>query len=218
MFEVGKVFYKAEPLPQEPFFVGCVLTGREREYFWKGAPPELDFFDLKGVLEGMLDCFGLMLEVRRSVEPFLNGYNASDLFVGEVKAGWAGELKQEVLAGYGVGQKVYAAEVDLTVLAERGLKERKYQPIPRYPSVVRDFSCIIEPGISVGSLMDKIKTVSPLIVSVGVFDLFKREKTSVAFRVTFQSVEDTLRDETVNELQEIIIRELTQTEGVKLRT
>ena len=194
-----------------------MLTGREREYFWRGASPELDFFDLKGVLEGMLDSFGFTLEVKGSVEPFLNRYNAADLYVGDIKAGWAGELKQEVLAAYGIEQKVYASEVDLTVLAERGLRERKYQSIPRYPSVVRDFSFIIEPGISVGSLMKKIKMVSPLIVSVGVFDLFKREKTSVAFRVTFQSLEDTLRDEAVNELQEVIIRALTQIEGVKLR-
>jgi phenylalanyl-tRNA synthetase beta chain len=260
MFEVGKVFYKADnadshsegdrggseeptqaysevrrgerrsdnegiqrkanrgdPLPEEPVFAGLVLTGREREYFWKGTPPELDFFDLKGVLEGMLDSFGLSLEAKRSEEPFLNRYNASDLFIGEARAGWAGELKQEVLAAYGIEQKVYAAEIDLTIVAAQGLAEKKYQAVPRYPSVVRDFSFIIEPDISVGSLTDKIKAVSPLIVSVGVFDLFKREKTSVAFRVTFQSLEDTLRDEIVNRLQEIIIRELTQIEGVQIR-
>jgi len=217
MFEVGKVFYKADTLAEEPVFAGCVLTGRERDYFWRGASPELDFFDLKGVLEGMFDSFGFLLKVKETAEPFLNKYNASDLFVGDVKTGWAGELRQEVLAAYGIEQKVYAAEVDLTVVAERWLKERKYQPIPRYPSVVRDFSFLIEPGISVGSLMDRIRTVSPLIVSVGLFDLFKREKTSVAFRVTFQSLEDTLRDETVNELQEVIIRALTQIEGVQLR-
>jgi phenylalanyl-tRNA synthetase beta chain len=217
MFEVGRVFYKDEPLPQEPVFAGLVLTGREREYFWKGASPEFDFFDVKGVLEGMLDSFGVSLEVRQSVEPFLNRHNAADLFVDGTKSGWAGELKREVLAAYGIEQKVYAAEVNLTIVAERGLKEKRYQPIPRYPSVVRDFSFIIEPGISVGSLMDKIKGVSPLIVSVGIFDLFKRETTSVAFRVTFQSLEDTLRDETVNELQAVIIGALTQIEGVKLR-
>jgi len=107
-----------------------VLTGREREYFWRGTSPELDFFDLKGVLEGMLDSFGLSLEVKRSEEPFLNRYNASDIFVGDVKAGWAGELKQEVPAAYGIEQKVYAAEVNLTIVAELGLKERKYQPTP----------------------------------------------------------------------------------------
>ncbi len=65
----------------------------------------------------MFDSFGLSLEVRRSEEPFLNRYNASDLFVGDAKAGWAGELKQEVLAAYGIEQKVYAAEVDLTMVA-----------------------------------------------------------------------------------------------------
>jgi phenylalanyl-tRNA synthetase beta chain len=218
MFEVGKVFYKAEPLPQEPLHAACVLTGKDRDYFWKGTASEMDFFDLKGALEGMLECFGLALDVKRSEEPFLNRYNASDLFAGQSKIGWAGELKQDVLAAYGIDQKVYAAEIDLGVVAEQGTQERLYQPIPRYPSVVRDFSFFIGAGIPVGSLMDKIKNVSPLIVSVGVFDLFTREQTSVAFRVTFQSLEETLRDETVNELQAIIIQELTHIEGVKLRS
>ncbi|HVN23497.1 MAG TPA: phenylalanine--tRNA ligase subunit beta [Syntrophorhabdales bacterium] len=228
MFEVGKVFYKLDNanslsgeggrlLPEEPFFAGLAFTGKEREYFWRGTSPELDFFDLKGVLEGMLDSFGLPLRVNGTTEPFLNRFNAADICIGDLKVGWAGELKQGVLAAYGIEQKVYAAEVELTLLAERGLRGRRYEPIPRYPSMVRDFSFIIEPGIPVGSLINRIKEVSPLIVSVGVFDLFKREKTSVAFRVTFQSLEDTLRDETVNELQEVIIRSLTQIEGVELR-
>lgn len=218
MFEVGKVFYKSEPLPEEPVYAACVMTGKERDYFWKGSATEFDFFDMKGVLEGVAEEAGSNLEVGRSKEPFLNPHNAADLFMGDVKLGWAGELKREVLASYGIEQRVFAAELNVTRLSELGTPNRKYRAIPRYPSIVRDFSFTIEPGIEVGRLVQTIRQVSPLISSVGVFDLFRKEKTSVALRVTFQSLEDTLRDETVNELQAVIIGQLTGIEGVKLRT
>jgi phenylalanyl-tRNA synthetase beta subunit len=59
--------------------------------------------------------------------------------------------------------------------------------------------------------------VSPLIVDVGVFDMFKKEMRSVSFRVVFQSFEDTLTDEAVNVLQDAIINEVTNINGVSLR-
>jgi phenylalanyl-tRNA synthetase beta subunit len=72
--------------------------------------------------------------------------------------------------------------------------------------------------VAVGDLVEKIRAASPLIVSVGVFDMFRKERRSVAFRVVFQSYEETLRDETVNELQQGIINRLTNIEGIALRT
>ena len=59
--------------------------------------------------------------------------------------------------------------------------------------------------------------MSPLIVDVGVFDMFKKEMRSVSFRVVFQSFEDTLTDEAVNVLQDAIINEVTNINGVSLR-
>ncbi len=66
-------------------------------------------------------------------------------------------------------------------------------------------------------LVDKIKGISPLIVSVGIFDMFRKETRSVSIRVVFQSYEDTLTDERVNALQEQIIGELTNIDGISLR-
>lgn len=57
-----------------------------------------------------------------------------------------------------------------------------------------------------------------MIRHVGVFDMFKKEARSIALRVVFQSFEDTLKDETVNELQDTIIKELSNIKGVTLRT
>jgi phenylalanyl-tRNA synthetase beta chain len=102
---------------------------------------------------------------------------------------------------------------------EKGTGERVYKPIPRYPAVTRDFSFYVDDSIPVAELSRKISEVSPLIVSVGVFDIFyKKEVRSISIRVVFQSYEDTLTDESVNSLQQVIIERLTRTEGIRLRT
>jgi len=72
--------------------------------------------------------------------------------------------------------------------------------------------------VPVATLIEQIEKISPLIVSVGVFDMFKKETKSIALRVVFQSYEETLTDETVNALQDVIIQKVTNIQGVTLRT
>ena len=56
IFEIGKAFFNTDEaeLPRESMHLCCGVTGRERDYFWREPSGELDFFDLKGVLEGPL--------------------------------------------------------------------------------------------------------------------------------------------------------------------
>jgi phenylalanyl-tRNA synthetase beta chain len=123
-----------------------------------------------------------------------------------------------VLEAYDIKQKVIAAELQFEFIADRGVVRKLYKPIPRYPAATRDFSFYVDDKVPVSTLVGTIKGVSPLIVSVGIFDLFKKEVRSISFRVVFQSYEDTLTDDEVNSLQQIIIDRLTSTEGIKLRT
>jgi phenylalanyl-tRNA synthetase beta chain len=149
----------------------------------------------------------------------LNDSDSADVFVNGAKIGWIGEIKEEVLKSYEIEQKVYCAELRFDIISKTGrIESKKYRPIPRYPQVVRDFSFFIDEGISVSMVIDKIEKSSPLITSVGVFDMFKKDIRSVALRVTFQSYEDTLTDEKVNSLQEAIIKEITSVNGITLRT
>ena len=220
IFEIGKVFFNAggAELPRESVHLCCSVTGRERDYFWREPPKELDFFDLKGVLEELLRRFDLPLEVRETEEPFLERKRAADLIVGGTKVGWMGEIREDVRAAYDVGERVWCAELDLDAITERGAGDRTYKPVPRYPAVTRDFSFYVDDEIPVADLMLKIREVSPLITSVGVFDVFRKEVRSISFRVIFQSFEDTLTDEHVNSIQQAIIDRLTETAGIKLRT
>lgn len=217
-FEVGKAFFKQDATAQESAHLAFVLAGKERDYFWREKSADIDFFDAKGILEGLLERFDIHTpKVAPSEEPFLKPGNSADLYAKDVRLGWIGELDDEVCKRFDIEDKVYAAEIDLDSLILSGIPVSGYRPIPRYPSVTRDFSFLVDETIPVASLIEKIRTISPLIVSVGVFDMFKKDGRSVAFRAVFQSFEDTLRDEEVSAVQEKIIVELTAIEGIKLR-
>jgi phenylalanyl-tRNA synthetase beta chain len=220
-FETGKVFIPdpGKDLPREHPSISFVMTGKERDYYWREPVAEDDFFDLKGVLEGLLARFGIGFTLVRSSQPFLNASRAGDVILDNgMNAGWIGELKDEVAASYEIEQKVYCGELRFDIMLARGPARVQYSPIPRYPQASRDFSFLAEDSVPVADLVEIIKKVSPLIRHVGIFDVFKKEMRSIALRVIFQSLEDTLTDETVNELQERIIRELTNINGVTLRT
>jgi phenylalanyl-tRNA synthetase beta chain len=218
VFVIGKVFFTGKESPRESVHLCCALTGKEREYFWREPFKEYDFFDLKGVLEGLLERFSLTFDVRKSDEPFVSGAASADIYLNGTKIGWMGEIIASVPAAYEMKEKVLCAEIDIDIVSEKGTEERVYAQIPRYPAVTRDFSFYVDDAIPVGELIESIKEVSPLIVSVNIFDIFKKEVRSISFRVVFQSYEDTLTDERVNGLQQIIIDRLTKTEGIKLRT
>jgi len=135
-----------------------------------------------------------------------------------IKIGWLGEIDDKVLRSYDIEQKVYCAELRFDIIIQKGCTDIQFKAIPRYPQVTRDFAFLVDEAEPVATLIEQIEKISPLIVSVGVFDMFKKETKSIALRVVFQSYEETLTDETVNSLQDVIIQKVTNIQGVTLRT
>jgi len=218
-FEAGKVFFTGcEELPLEYPVICFAMTGKERDYFWRDPCPEYDFFDVKGIIEGLTARFGLSVSFVRSNEPFLNRSTSADVLLEGVKVGWLGEIEETVLRSYDIEQKVYCSELRFDIMMQKGFTDVQYKAIPRYPQVTRDFAFLVDDTVVVATMIEQIETISPLIVSVGVFDMFRKETKSIALRVIFQSYEETLTDETVNALQEIIIQKVTNIPGVTLRT
>jgi len=218
-FEAGKVFFTGcEELPLEYPAICFAMTGKERDYFWRDPCPEYDFFDVKGILEGLTARLGLSVSFVRSNEPFLNRSASADVLLEGAKVGWLGEIEEKVLRSYDIEQKVYCSELRFDIMMQKGFTDVQYKAIPRYPQVTRDFAFLVDDTVVVATMIEQIETISPLIVSVGVFDMFRKETKSIALRVIFQSYEETLTDETVNALQEIIIQKVTNIPGVTLRT
>ena len=97
-FEAGKVFFTGcEELPLEYPAICFAMTGKERDYFWRDPCPEYDFFDVKGILEGLTARLGLSVSFVRSNEPFLNRSTSADVLLEGAKVGWIGEIEEKVL-------------------------------------------------------------------------------------------------------------------------
>ena len=216
-FEKGKVFFREDERIREHAAICFAITGRQKEYSWKEKHADYDFFDIKGIIEGLMERLGVRFEVTPTTEPFLDHGRSADIFIDGVKTGWVGALRDDILGLYEIEQTIYCAELRFDILLEKGNLTLQYKPIPRYPQVTRDFSFFVDDGVPIATLVEKIKGISPLIVSVGIFDMFRKEMRSVAIRVVFQSYEETLTDERVNALQERIIGELTNIDGISLR-
>jgi phenylalanyl-tRNA synthetase beta chain len=217
-FEKGKVFFlNNEKQPGEKTAICFAMTGKEREFYWRDTFTDYDFFDIKGIMEGLMESFGTQFSLTKSNEPFLHPMRGADIYIDDAKVGWIGEIKEEVLKSFEIEQSIHCAELEFDIILQKGNFEVHYKPIPRYPQVTRDFSFYVDDSIPIASLVGAIKNLSPLITSVGIFDMFRKETRSVAFRVTFQSFEETLKDETINGLQEAIIQNFSNTEGISLR-
>jgi phenylalanyl-tRNA synthetase beta chain len=123
-------------------------------------------------------------------------------------------------------QDVFLAEMELDSLYEEIRREkeaRRYEPLPRFPAVERDFSLLLADGTA---FSDVVKTIRSLrigeITSIEAADLFRGKnvppgKYSLLVRVTFQSREATLTDRQTSDFSLKIVSALEEQLGARLR-
>jgi phenylalanyl-tRNA synthetase beta chain len=133
-----------------------------------------------------------------------------------------GELHPKVTEAFELAGAVYLIEINLTALLPFTLGHRLYQPIPRFPAVVRDIALIVDAGVNNSQVRDIITGFS-LVTQVALFDLYTggqlpKGKKSLAYRITFQSPSQTLTDEEANKVLEKILGKLAKQLGATLRT
>src|SRR5271156_4788783 len=140
--------------------------------------------------------------------------------------GVAGQLARRIADKFKLRQEVFLAEIHLDSLYAqiRAAKEaRRYEPLPRFPAVERDFSLLLAGGTP---FSDVVKTIRSLniseVTSVDAADLFRGKnvpagKYSLLVRVTFQSREATLTDAQISDFSAKIISALEKHLGALLR-
>ena len=139
---------------------------------------------------------------------------------GKDKIGWFREMNKETAEYYGIkNRKVAIFEVDLTTILEAKKKEvKKYQEPPKYPGVERDIAVEVAWKARWENIKQEIEKVSPLIKKIeylSEYDLGK--KKSLAFRLKYQAVDRTLKDEEISKLEEEILKILGEKFGAKRR-
>jgi len=160
LFEIGRVFAgsSAGELPQERESLGLIATGGVLEEARAQATNETDFYELKGALEAAIDAMklGSMNFSKSELKHLREGQAARITRADGTELGSIGRLAAAIATAYKFRQPVYVAELDLTALLESDPSPTQYAPLPRYPSVVRDVTLLVNRETTFSALVQFI--------------------------------------------------------------
>lgn len=216
LFEVGNIFIPLQiPVEEKPLEKSKLCIGMYGKY---------DFYDMKGIVEGILSRFGISAVLKPVKDnPTFHPGRTAGLYINGEFAGIYGEVSPKVTGNYGLNQSVYIAEIDVEKIVENKNTEWKYAPLPKYPAMVRDIAIIVKEDVLAGDIADAIKSVNPYIIeSVKLFDVYKGEHIekgfkSTAFSVTYRNKERTLKDKEVENIHKKTLQLLEAKFGARLR-
>lgn len=216
LFEIGKVYIPNEDsnkLPEEKNIITIGMYGKS------------DYFDLKGIVENVLDTLGIQNSSyeRQSENPTFHPGKTALLNIKKDLAGILGEIHPDVSENYGIEERCYVAVLNLDVLVDLTAMDKKYSPLPKYPAVSRDMALLVDEEILVQQIEDIIKRQgSNMLESFKLFDVYKGSqipegKKSVAYSLTYRLENKTLTDAEVSKVHEKILRSLEHQLGAQLR-
>lgn len=229
VFEIGRVFMQSEngPLPDELPRLVIAMAGSRQLPDWLGADlEEMDFFDLKGVTDALLE--GLHLEGFEYLShqaPFCHPAKCASIKVDGRQVAVLGELHPIVQEQHDLGDApVQIARFDLDVLQEVVPLRRDIQPVSPYPPVLEDLALVVDESVPAARVAFLIaQTGGKAVADVRLFDVFRGEqigkgKKSLAYSLTYQADDRTLTDKEVAKLRHKIVRRLEHEVKAELRS
>ena len=231
-FEVGRVYLPEEGdgvLPKEDRRVSLLVTGPRTvtDFYHPNPADEMDFFDLKGVIEVLLNRLGFkesVVEYRGRPDTETFGPRCAEVWVNGRMAGMMGELHPAVRAAYGLPNvRVALAELEVTEMIKPHWGQDPMVPISNYPQTVEDVAFEVAEEITVRRVHDVIRaTGDSRLVEIELFDLYRGEplapgNKSLAFRLTYQSNDRPLTEKEVTYLRQRIVAAVEKDTGGKLR-
>jgi len=223
LFEIGKVYIQqSQGLPDERETVSGIMGGLRYAKSWQDHDKILDFYDAKGVVEGILTRAGLKPRFEIGQDPSLHPNKQAEIYLKDVKVGVVGEVHPKVSLDFNITEPVYILEMDLKTLVSFTVFDNMYSPVPKFPSIVRDMALIVNADITHQGIVTLIQEF-PLVEKVEIFDVYSGEqvppgKKSLAYRISYRSPKHTLTDEEVNHVQQQILNKVKAVLGGILRS
>ncbi|MEX3622163.1 phenylalanine--tRNA ligase subunit beta [Viridibacillus arvi] len=219
LYEVDSVFLglTEENLPHEEEHVAAVITGKWLDHAWQGEHKQVDFFVLKGIVEGLFDRLGLTEAVtfeRATVDGLHPGRTANVLLKGN-RIGLIAQLHPTEQKANGL-KETYVMEMNLAAILEASTEALVYVPVPRFPSMSRDIALVVDRSVAAADLETIIRQAGgTLLKDVRVFDLYEGDKMeegkkSVAFSLQYFEPERTLTDEEVVAAHDEVLKALAE--------
>jgi len=223
LFETGKVYLpRTKGQPDERETLCAVMGGWRYAANWQDKGQNVDFYDAKGVVEGLLLPYALDISYEKGQDGSLHPHKQVDIFAAQQKIGTIGEMHPRLLLRFDINEPVFLIELDMQSLAVLASANKVYRPIPRFPSVVRDIALIVNTAVSHQSIQQLIQSF-PLVEKAEIFDIYEGGQVttgqkSVAYRISYRSAKNTLTDEEIIQVQSQILKRLNTELGAVLRS
>ena len=227
LFEAGNVFEASGAKAIEAKRISIGATGNVDAEVVHGLAPgaasrPLTFFDLKGDVESLLAPFSqwTLYYDAQTADYYHPGRSARAVLDGATVAQF-GQIHPDVTAARKLRQDVFVAEIYLDRLYQHDLRQVRYEALPRFPAVERDFSFVFDDGVefekihrsAIGLGIAELRSFVPV-------EIFRGEKVgagkySILMRAKLQSSDRTLRDDEVAQWTGQIAKALEGLGGVQ---
>ncbi|MEG2353813.1 MAG: phenylalanine--tRNA ligase subunit beta [Clostridium sp.] len=216
LFEIGKVYIPDEDTNKIPY---------EKNIITIGIYGGVDYLNLKGIVENLLDNLGVKNPSFRREEgnPSFHPGKTASLYVRNKFVGVIGEVHPDVAENFDIEERSYIAELDLDLLYEASNLEKKYKALPKFPAVTRDIAILVDDTVLVQEIDEIIrKAGGNILESIKLFDVYKgkqipEDKKSIAYALVYRAEGKTLKDEEVGKVHDKILRSLEHKLGAVLR-
>ena len=224
LFELAHVFHasqSSETGARETGILGLLLSGLRNDAVWPYTPENMDYSDLRGFLEHLLDA--LHLPPARFVvceeHPYL--LPAIDVFLGEERLGCLGRLLPALAREYLAHEAVWLAEVNLDLLKIASEKASvHFNALASFPPVRRDITVIGGRDLTVGSIAAHIQSMNlPFLEDLAFVCAYEPEGSDerhLSFRLTFRHPSRTLKDGEVDKERNKVAQSLINALGVRI--
>lgn len=216
IFELGKVFLMTGPdqLPEEVEMISGLWTGARYPETWHFEETKADFYDIKGVVEGLFAGMNItgatFAPLSGHDAPYLRPGRTAQVSLGKARLGTVGEVSGQVLKNFGLKEIAYCFDLNFDELVHQVSEEKRARTLSRFPATTRDMAMILDDRIEAQSILDFVTAAGEeLIQGVEIFDIYRGSsipegKKSVALRFTYQSFERTITDSEVNSIHETV--------------
>ena len=221
LFETAKVFARDGEDVRETWVLGGVACGMAHPLQWGATAHPVDFYDVKGDLESLLQGWSDSLEFSPADHPALHPGQAACVSLGEKKIGILGALHPSLHAEFDLGDPAFVFELQLGAWGE--FPRPRFSPWSEYPTVARDLNVVVAEDTPASVVEDCVRSLDiESLQEVTVFDVYRGEglepkHKSFALHLIFQSFSGTLKDREVDGHLEQVISQLTKLLGAETR-
>ena len=223
LYETGSVFLKGQDeLLNEEEHLAIAVTGLWLDNSWQGEKKAVDFFVVKGIVEGLAAKLDVELEFERGELDGLHPGRTAFITLDGHRIGIIGQLHPNEQKARDLKTTI-VMELSLAELFKEQTDALVYTQVPRYPSITRDVALVLSKIVEAGTVAKLIRSAGgKLLKDVRVFDLYEGDnleagKKSVAFSLTYFDPEKTLTDEEVTAVHEKVVAALKES-GAELRS